>query len=79
MKAQLLFKKVWGIVSGGDKEPDEDSEDLRDWEKDQQQAAGMIFLALEEGQKTHIQDLMEDPKAMWDALEAVHIQKCSST
>ena len=33
MKAQLLFKKVWGIVSGSDVQPTE-PDDLRAWNKD---------------------------------------------
>lgn len=66
-------------MSGEDEEPDADDDDLKDWKKDRQQAAGLIFLALEEDQKSHVLDIMDDPKTMWTTLEAVHVQKRSST
>ena len=53
MKAYLMMKKVWGIVSGEDVKPQPDSPNLREWVKDKQVASGIIFLGLEKGQKTH--------------------------
>jgi hypothetical protein len=51
MKALLMQKKVWAIVSGLDPRPATDNPNFRDWIKDQQSAAGIIFLGLEDDQK----------------------------
>ena len=68
MKALLMQKKVWSIVSGLDVKPPSDASHYRDWIKDQQSAAGIIFLGLEDDQKHQIQDVLDDPKAMWTKL-----------
>ena len=79
MKALLMQKKVWSIVSGLDLKPASDASHYRDWIKDQQSAAGIIFLGLEDDQKHQIQDVLDDPKAMWTKLESIHVQKRPST
>ena len=52
---------------------------LRDWLKDMQVASGVIYLGLEEGQKSQIEDYLDDPKKMWETLESIHVQKRPST
>ena len=79
MKALLMQKKVWAIVSGLDVRPATDDPNFRDWIKDQQSAAGIIFLGLEDDQKHQIEDVLDDPSAMWIKLEAIHVQKRPST
>ena len=49
MKAYLMQKKVWAIVKGTDEKPSSGDANLRDWLKDEQLAAGVIYLGLEEG------------------------------
>lgn len=79
IKAYLMQKKVWAIVKGTDVKPSPGDADLRAWLKDEQLAAGVIYLGLEEGQKSQIEDFLDDPKRMWDALESIHVQKRPST
>ena len=79
MKAYLMQKKVWGIVSGKDPKPSPGDAILRDWLKDEGVAAGLIYLGVEDGQKSQIEDFLDDPKKMWETLEAIHIQKRPTT
>src|ERR1700742_4225937 len=75
MKAYLMQKKVWGIVSGVDTKPAPNLPDLRDWLKDQQAASGYIFLGLEDAQKTQVQAHLDNPKLMWETLQSIHVHK----
>src|ERR1700749_2040578 len=79
MKAFLMQKKVWAIVKGTDVQPSPGDANLRDWLKDEQLAAGVIYLGLQEGQKSQIEDFLDDPKKMWMELESIHVQKRPST
>lgn len=79
MKAYLMQKRVYGIVKGTDTMPSPGSANLRDWLKDQQAAAGYIFLGLEDAQKPQVQDTLDDPKKMWETLESIHVQKRPAT
>ena len=79
MKAYLMQKKVWAIVKGTDVKPSSQDDGLREWLKEEQLAAGAIYLALEDSQKSQIEDIMDDPKKMWQELESIHVQKCPST
>ena len=49
MKAYLMKMK------GTDTKPPDGDANLRDWLKDEQQAAGLIFLGLQDGQKSQIE------------------------
>src|ERR1700742_3911264 len=79
MKAYLMQKKVWGIVSGKDPKPSPGDAILRDWLKDEGVASGLIYLGVEDGQKSQIEDFLDDPKKMWETLEAIHVQKRPTT
>ena len=48
---------------------------IDDWEDKALRAAGEIYLSLSDDQKTHIEDISDDPVKMWPKLEAVHLQK----
>src|SRR5665213_288005 len=75
MKAYLMKKKVWGIVKGVDVKPAPGASDLREWLKDEQLAAGTLYLGLEAGQKSHVDEFQDDPVRIWTELEAIHVQK----
>jgi hypothetical protein len=79
MKAFLQSRKVWMVVSGKISLPAVDADSYMEFLEKQESAAGLIFLGLEESQKTAVLEHQDDPKAMWDALEAIHLQKRSST
>ena len=38
-------------------------------------AVGEIYLSLSDDQKTHVEDISDDPVAIWTKLETVHLQK----
>ena len=66
MKAYLMQKKVWAIVKGTDIKPPPGDADLGSWLKDEQLEAGVIYLGLEEGQNTQVEDFLNDPICMWE-------------
>jgi hypothetical protein len=78
MKAYLMQKKVWAHAKGATTAPT-DPDKKSDWEKEKEQAAGLIWLHLEEGQKSQVVDVMEEPNQVWLKLEAVHVQKRPAT
>ena len=45
------------------------------WKDNEEKAAGLICLALEELQMVHIEVIMHDPGQLWRVLEAYHVQK----
>ena len=79
MQAYLMQKKVWAIVKGTDIKPPPGDDGYREWVKDEQLAAGAIYLGLEDGQKSQIESIMDDPKKVWEELAAIHVQKRPST
>jgi hypothetical protein len=79
MKAQLQSKKVWMVVSGVHSKPSPTADNYMDWLEKEEVAAGMIYLALQDGQKAQIEAHQDDPKKMWEELEAIHVQKRPST
>ena len=48
---------------------------IDDWEDKALRVASEIYLSLSDDQKTHIEDISDDPVKMWAKLEAVHLQK----
>ena len=48
---------------------------IDNWEDKALRAAGEIYLSLSDDQKTHIEDISDDPVKMWAKLEVVHLQK----
>ena len=50
-----------------------------DYDRRLEQLSGDLYLSIEDSQKVHITGLLDDPKAMWNTLEAIHIQKRPAT
>jgi len=91
MKAFCMTQGVWRIVNGTSTRPvtitvtsedgtktsssPADPAQVEAWDSKAEKAAGYIYLMLEDSQKIHASDHLEDPKAMWAALEAVYLQK----
>src|ERR1700742_2036699 len=74
MKAWLMKLGLWKLVSGREKKP-RDAEKLEIYEDKAEKAAGEIYLAVEQDQRVHIKDLLDDPVAIWSKLETVHVSK----
>jgi hypothetical protein len=74
MRASLMEKTIWGVVSGSLSAPADPGE-LKKWKEMREKAVGMLFLALEEDQRVHLGGEWDDPAKMWTSLQAVHLQK----
>src|ERR1700744_4320929 len=79
IKSHLIQMNLWFIVTGVDTRPSPDDPHLREWLKDMQSASGLILLALEDSQKSQVQDHLVDPKLMWNTLESLHVHKSPDT
>lgn len=75
MSAHLRAKKVFRLVSGEKPCPTKDDDKIAEWKDQEEVAAGLICLALEDSQLVHVEGIMHDPVAMWKVLEAFHVQK----
>ena len=78
MKAKLMEKKVYGVVSGKvtAATPGVDAYSLYIM---QEQAAGIMWSGLEESNKSIVKEQMENPKLMWDLLKQHHQQQLPTT
>ena len=74
MKAELMKKTVWMVVSGQITGPTA-SLDTVQYLTLAQKAAGIIFGGLEPGQQVLVEDHMESPKLMWEILREHHLQQ----
>ncbi|KDQ55418.1 hypothetical protein JAAARDRAFT_82812, partial [Jaapia argillacea MUCL 33604] len=52
---------------------------LRAWKAKEEEVTGLLWLALEDGQKVHVKGQEDDAVEFWKALQAVHLQQCSGT
>jgi len=82
MSVWLKSAGVWRIVSGVSKAPKqsssskpEEEKSLEDWEIKSDKAAGWLYMMVEPDQRMHFNGISDDPKAMWEALTKVHLQK----
>ena len=85
MRAWLMAKGLWRLVHGDELKPgvlDKDGkgtvkelEAISQWGDRALKAAGELYLATSEDQKTHLEGIEEDPVAIWAKLESVHLQK----
>ena len=76
MKAWLMRNKLWRLVSGREAKPSASKvDDLDLWEAKAEQAAGEIYLCVEQSQRVHFRGHEEDPIQMWKLLEAAHVSK----
>ncbi|EIM85844.1 uncharacterized protein STEHIDRAFT_59118, partial [Stereum hirsutum FP-91666 SS1] len=87
-EAVLGSKGVWGQVDGTDIAPTppnasamtaSEAKEMREWNQRKAKASGEIWLLVEENQKAHIRKEKGDPKAMWEKLESVFVQKKTGT
>ena len=74
MKALLLSKSLWRIVSGDIKRTAENGDD---WDSKSDNAAGLIYLNLSATQKIHVTALLPKAVEMWKKLQDVHLVKQS--
>ena len=80
----LKTRGWWRIVQGTEKKPEakdekavtaEEEKAMSDWEDKALRAAGELYLSLSDDQKTHVEDISNDPVKIWAKLESVHMQK----
>ncbi|KAF7964387.1 hypothetical protein HWV62_8825 [Athelia sp. TMB] len=81
-KALLQSQKLWRLVSGTLKKPDETKfksppteaqlSSLEDWEDRSERACGILSMSISPGQKPNITDCQDDPVAIWTKLKSVH-------
>lgn len=90
MEAFLAVKGLWGHVSGDETIPlpadqstgirtKAEQAELKLFAKEHAQAAGYLFLYIDDSQKAHVRNVRTDPKAVWDKLKAVHLQQKPSS
>ena len=76
MKAFLHTKRLWTIVSGAEKRPDDSEADLQaKWDVRADKAAGQLYLSLSAEQRTHLDAVQDDPAQIWSTLESIHLQQ----
>ncbi|PPQ95073.1 hypothetical protein CVT25_002460, partial [Psilocybe cyanescens] len=83
MTVYLQSKRIWRIVSGAKTQPvlsdiptAGEQAVLKLYHENRDKACGMIYLHLDNDQKIHVEAVKDDPIQIWDALKAVHQQKC---
>ena len=71
MKAWLMTKGLWMLVSGDEKAPEPSKvAELLDWKMRSLKAAGGLFLAVQHEQRIHLTGIESDPLAIWTKLES---------
>jgi hypothetical protein len=75
MTAWLKKAKVWRIVAGTKTKPTKGDAEIQTFEDDWDRAAGELLLWIEDGQKTHVKDVEDDPQKIWAQLNAAHTSK----
>ncbi|KAJ7111604.1 hypothetical protein C8R46DRAFT_1240340 [Mycena filopes] len=87
VEAAAKTHRLWRSVQGRQIEPEyADAEDPTaaertahdDWEDLRDQAAGMLWLCIEQDQQEHVKNVRADPVKMWDALEELHQAKTAA-
>ena len=66
-------------MNGDRSHPSTDGDRLENWLNQADEAAGEIFLYVEDEQTVHLQGIEDDLVAMWKKLESVHMHKASGT
>jgi hypothetical protein len=75
MTAWLKKAKVWRIVEGTRNRPAKEEAEIRIFEDDWDRAVGELLLWIEDGQKTHVKGVEDDPKKIWEKLKDAHTSK----
>lgn len=78
--ANLREIGCYGIITGTIAPPASGADDdkIDHYNTRLEKAAGIIYNALEDGQKVHVRGIDGDPVAMWRKLESVHSSKKAS-
>ena len=64
----------WKLVSGKETKPS-GTEEATKWETKSDKAAGLIYLAVGKELQVLVRQHLDDPVAMWKALETQHVSK----
>ena len=75
MTAWLKKAKVWRIVEGTRNRPAKEEAEIRIFEDDWDRAVGELLLWIEDGQKTHVKGVEDDPKKICEKLKDAHTSK----
>ena len=82
MEARLRKGFAWRIIDGSEVRPSfsppldaAERKEMRDFDQRVDWAVGELWECVEMDQHTHLQDIRSDPVAMWNKLQAVHLQK----
>ena len=75
MTAWLKKAKVWRVVAGTRIKPKTGDAEIEAFEDDLDRATGELLLWIEDGQKTHVKGVEDDPVEIWKQLEAAHTSK----
>lgn len=72
--SKLRSEGVWRHVDGTAYQPDPSTHpfEFEKYMEKRDKASGILFSLLEDGQKNHVASFQNDPKAMWNMLEAAH-------
>ena len=76
MQALLMSKELWMLIDSMEPCPaTTDSESLLKWLKCAQKAAGELYFAVEQDQKSHFHGILSDPISIWTTLCDIHMSK----
>ena len=84
MKAWMMRSGLYRLVKGLEKRPspadkaavtDVEQAAMDKWDEKALKAAGELFLNVSPEQRVHFAGKEDDPVAIWNALESVHLQK----
>jgi hypothetical protein len=76
MQAWLMSKELWMLVDNEEPcPPSTDTDSRLKWSKRAQKAAGELYLAVEQDQKSHFHGILSDPIRIWTTLRDVHMSK----
>lgn len=78
MKAYFFLHDLYELVLGEDLKPTE-TDDQSKWIRRQRQAAAAITMSIDETNAIHIDDISDDPVAMWKKLASMHNNKPPGT
>ncbi|CCA74092.1 hypothetical protein PIIN_08046 [Serendipita indica DSM 11827] len=78
MKAYFFLHDLYELVLGEDLKPTE-TDDQSKWIRRQRQAAAAITMSIDETNAIHIDDISDDPVAMWKKLASMHNNKTPGT
>lgn len=79
-KAMLLRQGLWFIVNGTRTPPSADEPEKYDLYVDKVgRACGELYLMIDPDQRVHIEDISDNPAAIWVKLEQVHLHKHATT